>query len=458
MDKAKKILINVMSVVTKSPTRIIVLGFGLVIFIGAFFLALPIAHNSGQWFSFSDALFTATSATCVTGLVVVDTATEFNGFGQFVILLLIQIGGLGVMTGTTIIFIALGRRLSLRNKLLLQESLSETPISGIVKMIKRVIIYTFVIELIGAVLLMCSLIPRYGAIGIWQSVFLSISAFCNAGFDILGVVEQPFSSLTPFAQNIFVLLPIMMLVVLGGIGFMVLTDISGFKKRKRLQMHTKVVLIITAVLIAIGWIVYAAAEWNHALNGLSVWGKLVSSLFQSITPRTAGFNTIDQAAMTPISYVTTLLFMFIGASPSSTGGGIKTTTFIMLILITIATLRGRNYVNIGQSRVTDFTIRKVITIVVIATATIIISIGAIALIEAGNGIKLKDIVFESVSAFATVGLSLGITPKLSSGSLFILGMVMFIGRVGALTIGASLVRFNGVKNHIKYGDAKILVG
>lgn len=458
MNIVKKFIFKIFDSIKRSPTRLIVLSFAAVIFVGAFLLSLPIAHNNNEWLNFSDALFTSTSATCVTGLIVVDTAVYFNGFGQFVIMLLIQIGGLGVMTGTTLVFIVMGHKLSLKNKLIIQESLSDAPMSRTVSLVKKIIIYTLIIETIGALVLMCSFIPDYGAIGIWISIFISVSAFCNAGFDILGKFDGEFASLTAHAGDIFVLLPIMLLIIIGGIGFLVMANIAEKRRKRRLSTHTKLVLLVTGILIVVGWIVFAAAEWNRSLSGLSVWGKLVSSLFQSVTPRTAGFNSIDQAALTPVSYIMTVLLMFIGASPASTGGGIKTTTLALLLLTTFSTLRGRHEVNLGRSSVSDLTIRKVITVIFIATATVTIATASIALIEATKGIGLKSIIFETVSAFSTVGLSMGITRELSAWSTLILGIVMFIGRVGTLTIGASIVKSHKNQNALKYSDAKVLVG
>lgn len=458
MNIVKKFIVKIFDSIKRSPTRLIVLSFAAVILVGAFLLSLPIAHNNNEWMNFSDALFTSTSATCVTGLIVVDTAVYFNGFGQFIIMLLIQIGGLGVMTGTTLVFIVMGHKLSLKNKLIIQEALSDAPMSRTVSLVKKIIIYTLIIETIGALVLMCSFIPDYGAIGIWFSIFISISAFCNAGFDILGKFDGEFASLTAHAGDVFVLLPIMLLIIIGGIGFLVMANIAEKRRKRRLSTHTKLVLLVTGILIIVGWIVFAAAEWNRSLSGLNTWGKIVSSLFQSVTPRTAGFNSIDQAALSPVSYIMTILLMFIGASPASTGGGIKTTTLAILLLTTFSTLRGRHEVNLGRSSVSDLTIRKVITVIFIATATVTVATASIALIEAAKGIGLKSIIFETVSAFSTVGLSMGITRELSAWSTLILGFVMFIGRVGTLTIGASIVKSHKNQNALKYSDAKVLVG
>lgn len=445
-----------------SPTRVIVLGFAILIFVGAFLLCLPISHNNFKWFSFIDALFTSTSAVCVTGLVVVDTAAQFSVFGQIVILFLIQIGGLGVMTCTTLLFIMIGKRVSLKNRLLIQESLSENRLQGVVKLIQKILLLTFGIEFAGALILMCSFIPRYGAGGIFPSIFISISAFCNAGFDILGVLENSeFGSLTAFVTNAYVCLPIIALIVLGGLGFMVIMDTSSaVLRRKRLGVNAKIVLITTLVLIIGGWIFYAVSEWNNNLKDLSVGGKILASLFQSVTPRTAGFNTIDQSTMTPASYIITLLFMFIGASPASTGGGIKTTTLAVLFIIAGRTLQGEKDVNLHKSKINNMAIRKAITIIIIATTVIFFNTILILLIEQkNNAINAQNTLFEVTSAFATVGLSMGITAELGVASKLILGLTMFIGRVGALTIGASIAKSSiEKKSRIEYTDAKILIG
>lgn len=445
-----------------TPTRVLVLGFALIIFVGAFLLCLPWTHTNGEWFPFEDALFTATSAVCVTGLTVVDTAMSFNAFGQAVILLLIQIGGLGVMTAATLLFIMVGKKITLKSRLVLQEALNEDRLQGIVKSIKKILIMTFSIELIGALILMCSFIPHYGAYGIWVSIFTSVSAFCNAGFDILSVVEgTEYCSLTPFVGNAFVCLPIMALIVVGGIGFMVLTDIGGaIRKRKRLSIGTKIVLWSTLFLIVLGWITFMITEWNTSLAGYDAGTKVLASLMQSVSPRTAGFYTVDQASLSPIGYMMTLFLMFIGASPLSTGGGVKTTTMVILILTAIRTLQGEKDVVLRRSKINQMSIRKAITLVMFALTLIFLNAFIIMSIEAENTVVTLDkVIFEVVSAFSTVGLSMGITPTLSIGSKFVLMFTMYVGRVGALTIGFSLVNnkkdFN---NKIEYTDAKIVVG
>ncbi len=447
-----------------TPVRVIAIGFALIIFVGAFFLSLPIAHNDGQWFSFMDSLFTSTSAVCVTGLIVVDTAAHFNLFGQMVILLLIQIGGLGVMTATTLLFLMMRKRITLKNRLMLQEALSEDRLQGIVKSIKMILILTFSIESVGALILMCSFIPAYGGYGIWVSIFISVSAFCNAGFDILGVVGgNQFGSLTGFAENAFVCLPVMALIVIGGIGFMVLIDIGdrAFKMKKKLFPHTKMVLIITAVLIVFGWAAFMATEWNGVLKDMSVGGKILTALFQSVTPRTAGFETVSQAALTPVSYMLTIILMFIGASPSSTGGGVKTTTLAVLLLTGIRTLQGERDVNLGRTKINPNSIKRAITIIMLAILIIMVNTILILIFE-GNvhntAANVQNVLFEVTSAFSTVGLTMGITSKLCVASKLLLCLTMFIGRVGTLTIGFSIAKRKKINDKIEYTDAKILIG
>lgn len=446
-----------------TPVRVIAIGFALIIFVGAFLLCLPIAHNDMKWFSFVDSLFTATSAVCVTGLIVVDTAVHFSLFGQIVILLLIQIGGLGVMTATTLLFLMMRKRITLKNRLMLQEALSHDRLQGIVQSIKKVLALTFIIELIGALILMFSFVPQFGGRGVWVSIFLSVSAFCNAGFDILGTVGQPFQSLTAYAQDVLVCLPIMFLIVIGGLGFLVLIDIgdNATRRKKHLSPHSKMVLVITAGLILFGWIAFLVSEWNGVLKDMPVGGKILASLFQSITPRTAGFETISQAALTPVSYMLTLILMFIGASPSSTGGGVKTTTLAVLILTGIRTLQAEKDVNLGKSKINPVLIRRAITIIMTAILIIMLNTVLILIFE-GNfynaNASVENILFEVTSAFATVGLSMGITPTLSAASKLVLCMTMFIGRVGTLTIGFSIARRKHNSAKIEYTDANILIG
>lgn len=437
--------------------RIVLLGIVCIILVGAFFLVLPITHNDGEWFSVSDALFTATSCVCSTGLVVASTVDEFNIFGQIILLMLIQIGGLGFMTGATLIFMILGKRITLQQRLLLKESFNQYKLQGVVGLIKKILIYTAVIEAVGAVLLMIPLIPKYGFwSGVFKSVFLSVSAFCNAGFDVIGP-----SSLTPYVGNVLVVMPIALLIVIGGIGYTVLLEIGGLRKSRRLSLHVKLVLITTAVLIFTSAVMFTVFEWNYAYKDLSVGEKILAGIFQAITPRTAGFATVDQSKLSSTSLVLTEVLMFIGASPASTGGGIKTTTFVVILLSVTGALGAKRNINISKERITETMVRKSLTIITIGIGVVVSSILFVTLFERNNpsGIMTTDnIVFECISAFSTAGLSRGITPFLNAGSKFILGFAMFIGRMGPLTVGVALVSTNHKEDKITYPDAKILVG
>jgi len=310
-----------------SPSLKIVLGFTGIILIGTFLLSLPWSNMTGTWLNFVDSLFTSTSAVCVTGLIVVDTATQFTLFGKIVLLLLIQIGGLGIIAVTSLVFLILGKKISLSNRMTIRESLNKENLQGCVKFIKKVLIIAFSIEFVGAMLLLYGMISYTGSfwLGLFNAVFMSVSAFCNAGFDILGNSGQEFSSLYSLSSNVLVVLPLLFLIVLGGIGFIVL--IEGFKNYKNKQ-HTKVVLFMTFILLFGGAILFLIMEWNNpnTIGNMSVGDKILNSLFQSTTTRTAGFATINQSDLTVGSQILSMILMFIGGSPNSCAGGIKTTT------------------------------------------------------------------------------------------------------------------------------------
>ena len=442
------------------PTQIMVIGFALVILIGGILLNLPIATQSGEQIGLLDALFTATSAVCVTGLVVVDTATYWSTFGQVIIILLIQIGGLGFMTVTTLFALITKKKINLKERLLIQESLNQVDLSGLVKLTRYVLITTLIIEGVGAVLLSTVFIPQFGIVeGAWYSIFHAISAFCNAGFDLMGPISGPFSSLTFYVNNFTVTMTISGLIILGGLGFPVILDVIKHKKISRLNLHSKVVLLTTVILIGIGMVFILLVESRNpeTLGKLSIKGKVLASFFQSVTTRTAGFNTIDLTIMHQSSIFIMIILMFIGASPASTGGGIKTTTLATLILTVKAFILQKSDIEVYNRRLDTTTTRKAlgiffIGIVVVVGGTLIISLtdSHFTLVEAG---------FEVVSAFATVGLSIGGTPSLGSvGKLFIM-LFMFMGRVGSLTIFLALASRGLKKNPpIRYPEGKIIVG
>lgn len=438
------------------PAQVFVLGFALVILIGAIILTLPIATRSGQSTHFINALFTATSAVCVTGLVVVDTATYWSVFGQVTILALIQIGGLGIMTMASLISLLIGRKISLTGRLLIQESLDTLTLSGVVRLTKYVVMMTFMIEAIGAVALSFKFIPIFGrSKGIYMSVFHSVSAFCNAGFDLMG----NFSSLTGFVEDPLVNITIMSLIILGGLGFAVILDILGKKRFKDFMLHTKVALTTTGILIAAGFVLTLCFEWTNpgTLGPLSLQGKFFGALFNSVTPRTAGFNTLPMELLNHGTLMVIMVLMFIGGSPGSTAGGIKTTTMALIFMTILSVTKGNEDTVIFQRRISRDATTRAISILGIAITLVAVVITLLTVTEP-NGSFLQ-IMFETFSAFGTVGLSIGLTTKLSMVGKVILSLTMFIGRLGVLTIAFAMARKQKEASlNIKFPEEKINVG
>ncbi|MBP3412063.1 MAG: Trk family potassium uptake protein [Oscillospiraceae bacterium] len=413
-----------------SPTRLIAFGFLMVILVGALLLMLPVS-SKGEPVSFLDALFTATSATCVTGLVVLDTFTSWTGFGQVVILLLIQIGGLGLMTVITLFSFALGKRLGLYNRIVLMQSAGNMTLSGIGSLIRRIIPFTFVIEALGAALLAIRFIPEFGfGKGLWFSAFHSVSAFCNAGFDLMGG-RAPFSSMTHYVADPLVTLTLSALIIIGGLGFLVWRDIrnQGFHFSKY-QLHTKLVLVSSAALLFGGWLLFLIFEWNAAMEGLTVPQKLLAAFFQSVTPRTAGFNTLDLNKLSESGNLLTNVLMLIGGSPGSTAGGMKTTTVAVLLLCTWTSARGRRRDHAFCYSLDRDMLRQAASIVMIYLTMAIV---AILLLCAMEPITIKQAMFEVNSAIGTVGCTLGITPQLGVASQILVILLMYVGRLGGLT-------------------------
>ena len=413
-----------------SPVRLIALGFFLVIFVGAGLLCLPIAYK-GEAPGFLNALFTSTSATCVTGLVVRDTYTGWTIFGQLVILFLIQLGGLGFMTVFTLISSALGRRMGLYDRKVLMQSAGNISLGGVGSLISRIIPFTFVFEGVGALLLAIRFVPEFGwGRGLYFSVFHAISAFCNAGFDLMGV-RSPFSSLTAFVDDPLVTLTISALIVIGGLGFLVWRDLAANRFRwSKCQMHTKLVLTTTGTLVLGGWLLFLGLERNASLEGLSIGEKLLASFFEAVTPRTAGFNTTDLNAMSESGNLLTNVLMLIGGSPGSTAGGIKTTTIAVLVLSVLASSKGYTRVNAFRYSIARDMLRQASSIVFIYLG---MSLAATMALCVFDPITLKQAMFEVNSAIATVGLSLGITPALSAASRIVLIILMYAGRIGGLS-------------------------
>ncbi|MEA5026699.1 MAG: TrkH family potassium uptake protein [Erysipelotrichaceae bacterium] len=440
------------------PTQILAIGFFTVILTGALLLMLPISTNSGH-LSFLDAFFTATSATCVTGLVVVDTGTYFTFFGQVIIILLIQLGGLGFMTVATFLFIASGKRISLKERMTMAESLGESQLQGVLKLALNILKVTFLVEFLGALLLAIRFIPTYGtATGIWYSVFHSISAFCNAGFDLIG----RYMSFTGYVSDPLLSLTIMALIIIGGLGFGVVMELFRKKNLRNLRVHSKIILTMTVVLILGGTVLFLLFEYSNplTLGKLPFWDKVLAASFQSVTTRTAGFNSIDQLAMHDSSKLLSVMLMFIGGSPAGTAGGIKTSTIAVLFLITKALIKNRSDVEAYGKRLGNSILRKALAIFLIGLTALIVAVIIISINEQNTLVGQSGFLnqlFEAVSAIGTVGLSTGITGNASDLTLIVLCILMFMGRVGLLTI-AFAFGSKSEESYLKYPEEDILVG
>lgn len=437
-----------------SPLRTIVLGYTGIILFGAILLTLPVSSRAGIWTSFEDALFTSTSATCVTGLVVQDTYTYWSLFGQIVILAMIQVGGIGFMTLAISALMLTKQKIGLRNRYTLQESVNAPQVGGIVRMTRFILLGTIITEMVGAVLLAFRFCPQFGFWkGVYFSVFHAISAFCNAGFDLMGG-NQPFSSLTSYTADPLVNTTIMLLIVLGGLGFFVWSDVKTSKFRfRKFKLHTKVVLITTLALIVIPFLLMLLFEYQNPVFGETPSAYIFGSLFQTVTTRTAGFNTVDISRLSDATVILMLLLMLIGGSPSSTAGGLKTTTFAMLAASLFAIFRQRKNIECFKRRIDDNTLLKIIAV---TAMYVLLFFTCGMLLCAFDNVGLKEALFETASAIGTVGITLGITGSLGTASHLILILLMFFGRVGGLTL---LLAFHehGVTPS-KYPIEKITVG
>lgn len=411
-----------------SSFQVILLGFAGVILLGALLLMLPISSAERVVTPFNEALFTSTSAVCVTGLVVKDTGSYWSSFGQAVIITLIQIGGLGVVTIAASFSMLAGRRISLMQRSTMQDAISAPKVGGIVKLTKFIITGTFIIEAVGAVSMMPIFCKNFGAKGIWMSVFHSVSAFCNAGFDILGTEGNQFCSLTPYTSNPVINITVMLLIVIGGIGFLTWDDICNNKfKIKKYSMQSKIILLTSLILILLPAIYFFIFDYSD----YSIGNRLLASLFQSVTTRTAGFNTTDLTKLTRPSQAIMIFLMLVGGSPGSTAGGLKTTTMAVLILNAFACFKRKENVCAFGRRIDDSVIKNAATIVMMYITLFFIGGVSICTIEK---LPLVASLFETASAIGTVGLTLGITPKLSLASQLILIVLMYLGRVGSLTL------------------------
>lgn len=429
------------------------LSFGAFILLGTLFLMLPISNTNGQWLSFIDALFTATSASCVTGLTVVDVGKDFTLFGQIVLIILIQIGGLGIMTITSLLSVGLGKKIDIKQRLLISESLNQDEPTGIVRMTMDIVRYTLFIEFFFGSILAVYFYDSMGWSAFYWGYWHAISAFCNAGFDLLG----NFTSLVNMSGDIVVNLCFMALIIFGGIGFTVIGDIINAKKWRNFSLHTKIVIFANMILVFGGGFIIWLLEHNNTatLAEKPAYEQVLASLFQAVSLRTAGFNTFDIANVTSATLFFMMIMMFIGASPTSTGGGIKTTTFVVLIASTFALLRDKKDVVLFKRRLESNVISKAISIFLLAILWISLAIFLLLILDTGNH-PFQFIMFEVFSAMGTVGMSVGITTEWNNWCKVVLIATMYVGRIGILTFGMSF--FNKKIDRLRYPAENIMIG
>lgn len=437
-----------------NAVQTLTLGFAIIILFGSILLSLPFATKSAIPLPFLDALFTATSATCVTGLALYDTFTTFSWFGQAVILCLIQIGGLGFMTVSILVAFLLGKRIGLHQRSILMDAVGSLSLAGVVRLTRTALICTGVIEGIGTVLLSFWFIPQFGLWqGLWHSLFHAVSAYCNAGFDLMGIVS-PGSSLTTAYDQVYFNVVIMALIIAGGLGFLVWNDmLTNRFSWKKLRLHSKIVLSATAIFLVGGTVAFFLTERNAAFAGYATSEQWLLAMFQSVSPRTAGFNTVDLNTLSPSGMVLTLVFMFVGAGSASTGGGLKINTIAVLLLSTLAQLQRKDDITIFHRRLDMGSIHKAYSSAMLYTLMCLLGTMVLTL----DGYSLGLSAFEAVSAMGTVGLTLGITPSLPLMSKLAVMTMMFIGRVGSVSVAMAMTND---KPHakIRYLKEQILIG
>ena len=442
-----------------SPTRLIVGSFVVIILIGALLLSLPFSSKSGEFTNLVDSLFTSTTATCVTGLVTLDTFSHWSYIGQGIILALIQIGGLGLVTLTTFFMVALRKKAGLSSMVLAREAVSGSDLSSLKRLVGLVIVFSFTVELIGAAVLAVRFVPIFGSgEGMWISIFTAVSAYCNAGIDLFGRWGE-FSSLTSFVKDPLVQLTVMALIIVGGLGFIVYYDILfARKKRGHSLLHTRLVLYATAGLLLVGTILFFIFEFMNqkTIGGIESAGeKVLAAGFHSVSTRTAGYNTISMADLTAPSKLLTILFMFIGAAPGSTAGGIKVTTVVVIAAMLISTMRGRDEVTVLGRRINPKIVYKALSLVIIGMLVAVVSTSVIYINE---GVSLLDAAFEAFSAIGTVGLTTGITPDLSAISKITLMITMLLGRVGPFTFFIAFSEKTDKSKAVILPEGQIIVG
>jgi trk system potassium uptake protein TrkH len=450
MDRALS-LRKTASSVHVTPARTLLFGFAGVILAGAGVLALPVSTASGVSAGFLTPLFTATSAVCVTGLVVVDTGTYWSAWGQLVILVLIQTGGLSFMTMASLFFLLMGKRIGLRERILIRESFNQFDVAGMVRLVRAVAIYAVAVEAVFAVVLAARWLPEFGwPRALWMAAFHTISAFNNAGFDVMG----DFRSLSAYVADPVVNLSISAMFILGGIGFSVALNVWELRTR-RLSTHARLALLVTGWLIVVGALTIFLLEWSNALAPLGGTGKVLGAYFTAVTPRTAGFNTLDTAALRPATQFFLIVLMFIGASPGSTGGGIKTTTFGLLAAAVWSQGKGKEDVEVLGRRIPHEQIHKALAVTLLSGCLVATVALLLTLTESAD---FLTVLFETVSAFGTVGLSMGITPKLTRiGRLLIIG-TMYAGRLGPLTLAFAIMQRRKPKTLLRRVEDRVLIG
>lgn len=442
---------------TLSPAKILCFGYAITITVGTLLLSLAPASAEGRKLDLLDAFFTATSATCVTGLTVVDTGTHFSLFGQIVILLLIQIGGLGFTTIGTLILLAFNRRISLRDRLVLQEALNYHQIGGLMPLILRIMAYSLTIEAAGALLLAArfsyDMAPGQA---LYYGIFHSVSIFNNGGFDLFGSIHGPFSGLAEYAGDSFVNIVVMILIFLGGIGFIVISDLLHYKRTRRLSLHSKVVLTMSGILTVAGAVILIVVESSnpHTFGPMNGLDRIFAGFFHSVSSRSGGVSTVSIAEMEQSSQFLLILLMFIGAAPGSTGGGIKVTVFAILLGAIYSMIRGKEDIVFFRRRLSKVSIIKAITQTWLAMFLVVFVAMVLSALEDRSFLAL---LFETTSAFATAGLSLDLTPKLTEISKVILCVVMFLGRIGPLTLAYAFMS-KSKKELLKYPEGKIIIG
>lgn len=440
-----------------SPMKIIALVFAAIILMGALLLTLPGAARNGVSCGFLPALFTATSATCVTGLSLFDTYTQWSGFGQAVILCLIQIGGLGFMSAATLFVTSLRKRASLKQRMVMAQALSLNDMDGILRLQKMVLTGSFTVEGIGALILFFRFLPEFGASAALKwSIFHSVSAFCNAGFDIFGCIT-PGASLMEFQSDPVVLLTLGALVITGGLGFLVWQEVWEKRSFRKLSVYARLVLVMTLSLLLLGWTGICILEWNNplTLGPMTLADKLLNAFFQSVTLRTAGFASVDQAGLTEAGKAFSMFLMLIGGSSGSTAGGLKTVTFVVLVLFMTTRARGRETVTVFKRTIPQGQVLDAMTIAFIMIA---LSVFGGVFISATSPVSFTDALYEAVSALATVGLTAGVTPQLGTLSRLLIIAYMYFGRVGVLTISMGFLTGNRAEERFRYAQTNLLIG